>query len=284
MKKIFTLIIELIQQIRNRSKFRATMDMEVFGMRIIGQGHMISGYSSLDHSSFLKTLKEEVDFLKKFKSKNEITIVDAGANLGFYSIFYSLIEGVNVISFEPFPETFKYLEQNISSNKISNIKPLEMGLFSETTEMSIGSPNAFNFYSFFTKLFKFTDKDQAGCASVFTSEKTAPVAKFIKGDDCPELKMQKNIDLIKVDVEGSELFVLKGLEEIILKNKPALIIEFSKHALLAANVSPEEIWNYLRDLGYSKFNVCGANYSANMWKSMQQIPEIEGAADYFFIC
>tara|TARA_B100000927_G_C16448128_1_gene462690 strand:- start:151 stop:1005 length:855 start_codon:yes stop_codon:yes gene_type:complete len=284
MKKIFTLIIELIHQIRNRSKFRSVMQMEVFGMKIIGQGHMIAGYSSLDHATFLNTLKEEVNFLKKLKSKNEITIVDAGANLGFYSIFYSMIEDVNVISFEPFPETFKYLEQNISSNKISNIKPLELGLFSETTEMSIGSPNAFNFYSFFTKIFKFTDKDQAGCASVFTSEKTAPVAKFIKGDDCSELRLQKHIDLIKIDVEGSELFVLKGLKETILKKKPALIIEFSTHALLAANVSSQEIWNYLRELGYSKFNLCGADYSSHKWRSMEQIPEIKGAADYFFIC
>lgn len=282
MKKIYSLIIELIQQIKNRSRNMNSMEMEAFGMKIIGQGHMIYGYSILDHESFYRSLKDETNFIKKIKKKDNITIVDAGANLGFYSMVYSMMENVNVVSFEPFPETYQYLKKNITSNNISNVKAIEMGLFSESKEMAIGSPNAFKFYSFFTKLFKFTDKDQAGCASIFTSEKSASVAKFVKGDECEELKLLEEIDLIKIDVEGSELAVLKGLRNTILKDQPTLIVEFSIHALLAANISSNELWNYLIELGYTRYSICGGDYSSDSWKSMKQEPEIKGAIDYFF--
>lgn len=282
MKKLYSLLLELFHQLKNNSQFLKPMQIEAYGMKIIGQGHMIDGYSNLNHASFYNSLKEEVDFIKKFKKKDDITIVDAGANLGFYSIVYSMMENVNVLSFEPFPETYEYLKKNITINKISNVKAIEMGLYSESKEMAIGSPNAFKLYSFFTKLFKFTDKDQAGCASVFTSEKSAPIAKFIKGDDCEELISLKQIDLIKIDVEGSELSVLKGLRNTILNQQPTLIVEFSLYALSAANVAPAELWNYLCDLGYTKYTVCEGDYSSDTWKPMEQAPEFKGAEDYFF--
>lgn len=282
MKKIYTLILELINQIKNKTRFRNSMEMEAYGMKIEGQGHMIDGYSSIDHQSFYNSLSKEIEYIKKFKNKDNVTVVDGGANLGFYSIVYSLLDNVSVLSFEPFPDTFAYLKKNINTNKISNITPIEVGLFSETKEMAIGSPNAFRFYSFMTKFFKFTDKDQAGCASVFTSDMSAPIAKFIKGDECHELKSLDSIDLIKIDVEGSELYALQGLEQTILQHQPLLIIEFSIHALLAANISPDKLWNFIKKLGYKKYSLCGGEYQEEDWNTMESMPEIKGAVDYFF--
>ena len=66
------------------------MHMEVKGLKIVGQGHMISGYSNLDLPEFYNSLKAEVAFVKKCKMRDEITIIDAGANLGFYSMMFFL--------------------------------------------------------------------------------------------------------------------------------------------------------------------------------------------------
>ena len=96
---------------------------------------MIKAYSSLDQELFMQTIKNELEYIKKIKAKQEITVVDAGANLGFYSIAYSMIDGVSVIAFEPFPETFNQLQKNIQRNKIDNVVAREVGLFSEDADI-----------------------------------------------------------------------------------------------------------------------------------------------------
>lgn len=282
MKKIYSLIIELFKQIKDRTRFLSSMHMEVKGLKIVGQGHMISGYSNLDLPEFYNSLKAEVAFVKKCKMRDEITIIDAGANLGFYSMMFSLVENVSILSFEPFPETYQYLEKNILVNKISNVKTIEMGLFSENKNMPIGSPDAFKFYGLLTKLFKFTDKEQAGCNSVFTSDNTAPTAKFVRGDDCSEIRALKHIDLIKIDVEGSELDVLRGLRDTILEHHPVLNVEFSINALAAANLSPSDLWDFLIELGYESYSICSGRSYLETWQSMKRMPEITGSKDYLF--
>ena len=111
---------------------------------------MIQGYSAMDTKKFYDLLKNEADFIKNYKKRTHIEIIDAGANMGFYSRIYAMIDNTTVTSFEPFPETYKHLESNIKRNNITNIIPLNFGLFSKNVEMPIGVPNAFNFYGFLT--------------------------------------------------------------------------------------------------------------------------------------
>ena len=283
LRRYAKLFVELFEQLKQKSVLEKKMTMKALGCKFIGQGYMIQGYSSLDHNAFYSSLEREVDFIKDYKKLSNINIVDAGANLGFYSIVYSMIKGVNVISFEPFPETYSYLESNINNNNISNIISLRLGLYSKRVNMPIGRPDAYKFYSYLNKFFKFTDRDQHGCCSVYTSDKSAPVAKFIKGDECEEIASQNSIDLIKIDVEGSELEVLKGLRSVIIKYQPMLKIEFNESSFLAAGVSNESVWRYLEDLGYKRFTVCSSENDLSNWLSMQEIPNLSGAKDMLFI-
>jgi len=282
-KNIFKLTIELVEQIKNKKIFSETMHMEAYGLKLSGQGYLIDAYTSMDHEKFLLTLKTEVDFVKKYRNKEKINIIDIGANLGFYSVVYAMNEGVDVISFEPFPDTFEYLEKNIKLNNILNVYPFQMGLFSKNEDMPIGSSDAFNFYGFFTKIIKFTDKKQVGCYSVYTSDNQAPIAKFVKGDECLILSEKEHIDFIKIDVEGSELEVIKGLEATILKHHPILRIEFSLHALSAAGISYTDLWNYLIQLGYENYDICSNEEYLTNLTFMEVVPEIKGSKDFIFI-
>ena len=87
-----------------------------------------------------------------------------------------------------------------------------------------------------------------------TAEKSAPSATFKKGDECSFLTEKESIDLIKIDVEGAELEVLKGLEKTIKKHHPLLKIEFKPAACSAANITFQDIWDYLVELGYQKYS------------------------------
>ena len=102
--------------------------------------------------------------------------------------------------------------------------------------MQIGSPLAFSFYGFFTQIFKFTDKDQAGCNSVFTVDESAPRAKFVRGDTYEYLAQVPHVDFIKIDVEGAELSVIQGLVKL-LRAIGLFSSEFNLHAFSAAGLT-----------------------------------------------
>jgi FkbM family methyltransferase len=59
----------------------------------------------------------------------------------------------------------------------------------------------------------------------------------------------KKIDLIKIDVEGAELSVLKGAERIIRNNKPYILFEFGLGAADFYETTPQQIFDYLTDCG-----------------------------------
>lgn len=60
----------------------------------------------------------------------------------------------------------------------------------------------------------------------------------------------KKIDGIKIDAEGYDFSVLRGAEKIIKKYKPLLLLEISESSLRKNNSTPEDIFNFVKDLGY----------------------------------
>jgi len=57
-------------------------------------------------------------------------------------------------------------------------------------------------------------------------------------------------DLIKIDIEGGELYALKGAREIIKKYQPALLLEYSEPLLKAAGYSQNELLTELKRYNY----------------------------------
>jgi hypothetical protein len=60
-----------------------------------------------------------------------------------------------------------------------------------------------------------------------------------------------HVDLMKVDVEGAEQFVLKGASNLIARSRPTIISEFSEQLRGVSNVSPLEYASTLVSSGYS---------------------------------
>ena len=64
------------------------------------------------------------------------------------------------------------------------------------------------------------------------------------------LSKSQRVDVIKIDVEGAELAVLKGAEQTIQREKPALVFEASAVTCEAAGHSVAALFEWLENLGY----------------------------------
>lgn len=143
-------------------------------------------------------------------------IVDAGANIGLISIFCAIKAGNNgiVLSFEPHPETFPILQKNIAINGLSQITAFKNALGS--------SPGSARIYS--------NIQINRGAASLVEFQKDSPSfdIEILTLDDVLKQQNILHLNLIKIDVEGFEMEVLKGAEEILTKeNGPILVVECS---------------------------------------------------------
>lgn len=183
--------------------------------------------------------KEEINFLiEQIKSYKINYFLDIGANCGYYSLRISKeVLNIEILAFEPNIEAFskfsKSLTKNLNLSK--KIKLKNFGLSNKSTKLKMQSMVKFGYA-------------QTGGTSVvdenLNSKNFIFFGNFKIGDNFIKLINEK-ISL-KIDVEGHELNVLKGLKELIKKNQCVLQIEICDKNFLDVN-------NFLFLLGYKKF-------------------------------
>lgn len=140
------------------------------------------------------------------------TIADVGANVGNHTLAFAL-HFDHVISFEPNPQIWPQIERNIALNPWANIELRKVGLGDESADLPL----------FVT--------DNHGLSTFLAGELDSPQklsAHISVGDE--ELR-GVTIDAIKIDVQGFEPNVLRGLRETIIANQPLIWVEISETML-----------------------------------------------------
>jgi FkbM family methyltransferase len=168
----------------------------------------------------------EDDFkgIKLLGFKKKINIIDIGASDGVAIKFISKTLGVNkVYAFEPDNDYYHKLKKL----KIKNKKIYNYGISDKNQKLDIYVP----IYKFFNKKFSlityaFYNKEHLRKVLYknFFFTKSLKIEKrviFLK--KIPNIKTK--IDLIKIDVNGHELEIIKSLGKIIKKSKPVIITE-----------------------------------------------------------
>ena len=145
------------------------------------------------------------------KLENEDIVIDAGANLGFFSILAGKKIGLNgkVFAFEPIKKTAGILDKNIKYNNFLNIEVIEKALGDKQSELNFA-----------------VNEDILGCSSNVLREgknDTEKVQQITLDDFVRENNLNK-INFIKADIEGMERDLIKGAEQTIKKFKPKLAI------------------------------------------------------------
>lgn len=148
-----------------------------------------------DSASFLFMYKEIFkENIYKFNSSNVSPyIIDGGANIGLATIYFKLLfPSSKIIAFEPDPEIYSILMENIKSFKFTDIELIKKGLWNKDT----------------TLLFKSEGADAGIIADV---DRTVSATDKV---EVASLKpyLQKTVDFLKLDIEGSETIVLKDIQ------------------------------------------------------------------------
>jgi len=169
--------------------------------------------------------------------KNSTTIIDVGTNIGETLMNFAKMnrDGRN-IGFEPVPYLYEKAQTNIALNKFENIELVNMALSSKAETLSFNETNENNSGGTFLTRDDNSDYVRA--------------VQAVRLDDFAEQNRLDNISLIKIDVEGFEMEVLRGAVEVLRKFKPILFVEVDDAFLLRQQSSVEAIFDLLTSHGY----------------------------------
>jgi FkbM family methyltransferase len=147
--------------------------------------------------------KEEIYNLDVNEDQSgSLNIIDVGAYIGLSILYFnSRYPNAHITAFEPNPNVFPLLEENIEYNKIKNVQlhNIAIGKDAEERELYIESSG---FAAFSTASFR-KDAWNGKQKSRPIIVKTEPLSKYIT----------KKVDLLKIDTEGTEYEILKELDE-----------------------------------------------------------------------
>mgnify|MGYP001619168905 CR=1 FL=1 len=144
---------------------------------------------------FAEVFKDKV-YLPLLPANKENTIaIDVGANLGIVSLYFSKYFE-KVIALEPALEHYTNLTNMLSFNKITNVKPIKKALFIETINLPFFHNKNKTMYSLHMAVDDQSSKPE--------QVETTTLDKLFKEENIG------HCDLLKLDVEGSEVEILSG--------------------------------------------------------------------------
>jgi FkbM family methyltransferase len=185
------------------------------------------------------------DILKKIIKPGGV-FIDIGANIGYFSLLIANnVPTAKVISFEPARDIFLKLKENISINNIKNITPFNaaIGEMNEEKELFISGADNLGMSSF-QQPENFSGKKE--------------IVQVLTIDDWFKRAGLAKIDVIKLDVEGSELSALKGMSEVLQSFKPMVIVEINPETLAMFGLKSATIHNYLDKFNFKGFIISEA--------------------------
>jgi FkbM family methyltransferase len=204
-----------------------------------GRKIKLEGFSDNDHIYKMISANEafyEIDLLEYIKyitGNDKGVCIDVGANIGNHSVFFGTFVGDKVISFEPNPAVLPTLKKNLSNN-LKNYTLYECGL---------GETEAYG-----KSVMPDSSSTNVGMAQVAVLDEAGDDTFMVRTLDnvFDEWRNEnnENIKLIKIDVEGMELDVLKGASKILEEQRPHFFVE------ALTSVELKKLEDYFSAIGY----------------------------------
>ena len=188
--------------------------------------------------------RKERHFVRRYLRPGDV-FVDAGANIGLYTLIAARCVGANgrVYSFEPCGKSFRRLRASVEINHFTNVLCYQVALsnragLAELT-VSLDGHDAWNTLAHPT------------CGTLFDRE-TVPCVTW--DELANEHHLVGKVAMMKIDVEGWESPVLQGASETLSRpDAPVLQVEFTDEASQAAGSSCEQLYRLLEGLGYQMY-------------------------------
>ena len=215
------------------------------------------------------------DLFRKLFGAEQIVFVDIGSNLGWYALLAtSLNSNSEVFAFEPMNSVREKLQKNLKRNgyQSTNVESCALGTTPHTAQIWSYSGN--------NGMHTLHPVEEWGA-------KPGQEVRIEVLDGYTELFREQNLPiLVKLDVEGSEMDVLKGAISLLNVDNVQMIIEVNEKMLLTGGTSAEELFTFLRSFGFSGYWIASdttliAQSAELPLPHRGKLPDFEGA-NYFF--
>jgi len=215
----------------------------------------IDPYEFIGRHIFIEGIYEEgmTRLFQTLISRGEC-VLDIGANIGYYSILASRLVGAKgqVIAYEANPQIAEQLRLNAIENSCKNVS-----------------------------IYKVAVSDYCGNVSFFVAgheNKGLSSMRDLGGEAEQKIKLPcitidsmlariPKASLVKIDVEGAELLVLKGMKELISRDRPSIVFEATETFFRQMGYGLEDVEDFFRERSYGLYEIRGAGV-----KSINTIP------------
>ena len=181
--------------------------------------------------------------------RGKSVFVDVGAHIGLYSLPASraLGPGGRVYAFEPSESNYHYLRKHVEYNNLDNVHVFQL-VVGDAQKPSV------RFYEHAVS---------SSPLSGLAKRAKRPTDRFVERQRpqtsldtfCAENAIAP--DVVKIDVEGAELLVLRGAEATLARHKPLLFLSVHPSHLEQMGQSTRELDESLRRLGYTVYTADG---------------------------
>jgi FkbM family methyltransferase len=200
------------------------------------------------------------------------TMVDVGGHVGQYALHAALAVGPSgrVVSFEPNPHTYQFLRRNVALNGVADRVVAVLGAVDDApgvAPMTLGLEENWGLAS------RADGAHAHGAPPSFH-------AATVRLDAALAALAVRRVDVLKVDVEGYELNVLRSLDLASALRPRHIVFEFIPGQMAACGSDPETLLGHLAVHGYELCGVDGAPFGdaaalaeCNVWAR-----DVRGAA------
>ncbi|MCI0329535.1 MAG: FkbM family methyltransferase [candidate division Zixibacteria bacterium] len=183
----------------------------------------------------------ETELIKK-EIKRNYTVLDLGANIGYYSLIFARLVGNRgkVFAFEPDESNAALLEKNVEINGYRNVCIVKKAVSDKTEKNRL-----------------YLSKENFGDHRIYDSgdRRQSIEIETVRLDDLFKNRSPK-IDFIKMDIQGAEGGALLGMSELLKTSKNLKILsEFWPFGLKKFGTEPQEYLRRLEDFGFKLYEV-----------------------------
>jgi FkbM family methyltransferase len=167
--------------------------------------------------------------------KGKQCFIDVGAHIGWYScVAATVFPDITVFAFEMDEETASQLTENVRLNGCENVEVQRLAVSDHEGVVAYGCPDDRPFSENRIDPRDAADSAKVGCVTLdaFTNQHGLEP------------------DVLKIDVEGAELQVLRGMTDVISRFSPTIFVEVHPENMPLFNSSPRDVEEFLKTRGY----------------------------------
>jgi FkbM family methyltransferase len=222
-----------------------------------GSRLLVEAFNNRGHYVETASLAKDDRVVRLFRAllREGDAVLDVGANIGRMSVLASRLvgSGGSVFSFEPSPKVVSSLYRNLQINGCENV------IAHNSAVSDVDGPVTFHM--------------PLGTNSGWGSLRELGVGASLRVEVmCRRLDSMLGalppIALLKIDVEGADLKVVRGAQQLVQRDQPIIVLEFSPSWIRQLGDDPDSLVGFLDRLGYHLYEVsdthlCPVNATPN---------------------